>query len=265
MNKTVGFPLAGFTGVWILLLCAPLLFGGSPNTYQITPDQTTMLVGESRQFRMVDQDGRAQLKVTWTLSDADAFERIEGDEVQLVPKRTGEFRLTARTDFATAEATVKVVDRSTALEPGTKKWTSGAAKGCHTVKLIPAAAMPNGPFVYQQTVCEDGEYLAAYTYNGVQLWRRKISDHGVAVERGNDSYEDMGQHLEAHSTSICDSISVGNDQQKVRELLAEHNLSFHEQPNIDRVWLVEEAGTQCKVSFDQKLIVSKKQKVFVAE
>jgi hypothetical protein len=46
MNKTVGFPLAGFTGVWILLLCAPLLFGGSPNTYQITPDQTTMLVGE---------------------------------------------------------------------------------------------------------------------------------------------------------------------------------------------------------------------------
>jgi hypothetical protein len=49
MNNTVGFPLAGFTGLWVLLLCAPLLFGHSPNTYQITPDQTTMLVGVSPQ------------------------------------------------------------------------------------------------------------------------------------------------------------------------------------------------------------------------
>jgi hypothetical protein len=46
-----------------------------------------MLIGESRSFRMVDQNGQAQHKVTWTLSDAGAFASTEGDEVQLVPKR----------------------------------------------------------------------------------------------------------------------------------------------------------------------------------
>jgi hypothetical protein len=70
-----------------LLLCAVALFGHGPNSYQITPDKTTMLIGESRSFRMVDQNGQAQHKVTWTISDAGAFASTEGDEVQLVPKR----------------------------------------------------------------------------------------------------------------------------------------------------------------------------------
>lgn len=249
------------------LVWAGTSFGRVPNSYQITPDKATMLVGEVRRFRMVDQNGQAQLKVTWTISDASAFQSIEGDELQLYAKQAGEFRLTARTDFATAEGTIKVAEGSS-LAPGTIKWASGSKKGCTTTKIIPAVQVPNGPAMFQQTMCEDGEYIAAYTSDGVQLWRRKLSDHGAPIGpggSGGNSYESPGKPMEAHATSICDSVSAGAEQQKIRNLLVQHNLTFHEQPADAHVWLVEESGTQCKLTFDEKLVLVKKQKVFVVE
>jgi hypothetical protein len=247
------------------LLWAVALFGHGPNSYQITPDKTTMLIGESRSFRMVDQNGQAQHKVAWTLSDAGAFASTEGDEVQLVPKRAGDFRLTARTDFATAEASVKVVD-GPALPVGTVKWSSGSKKGCKTTKIIPAVPKPNGPDIFEQSICEDGEDAAAYTASGVQLWRHKISNNGAPADPGsNNNYEDVGRRLEAHATSVCDSVSVGTEQQKIRDLLVQHNLSFREEPSGGRAWLVEESNTQCRLWFDEKSVVVKKRKVFVVE
>jgi len=265
MRKTCGFPLRQILCSGVSLLWAVALFGHGPNSYQITPDKSTMLIGEWRSFRMVDQNGQAQHKVTWTLSDADAFESTEGDEVQLVPKRAGDFRLMARTDFATAEASVKVVDGA-ALPVGTVKWSSGGKKGCKTTKIIPAVPRPNGPDIFEQSICEDGEYAAAYTASGVQLWRRKISNNGAPGDPGgNNNYEDLGSRLEPHSTSVCDSVTVGSEQQKVRDLLAQHNLSFREEPGGGRVWLVEESNTQCRLWFDEKSVVVKKRKVFVVE
>jgi hypothetical protein len=119
-----------------------------------------MLIGESRSFRMADQNGRAQQKVSWTVSNVDAFQSLEGDELHLMAKQAGDFRITARTDFATADALVTVVE-GTSLPPGAVKWHSGAMEGCKTVKIIPARPTPNGPYVFQQSICPDGEFVAA--------------------------------------------------------------------------------------------------------
>ena len=248
----------------MLQLWAVALFGQASSTYLITPDKTTMLIGESRPFRMVDQNGHAQHKVAWTISDADAFQSIDGDELWLIPKRAGDFRLTARTDFATAEATVKVME-GPALPAGTVKWSSGKMKGCKTTKIIPAVPRPNGPDIFEQSSCEDGEYVAAYTANGIQLWRRKITDSGAPAGPGGNNYEVVGSRLEPHSPSVCDSVSVGTDQQNIRDLLTEHNLSFREEPTGGRAWLVEESNTQCRLWFDEKSVLVKKRKVFVAQ
>jgi len=266
MRRRIGISPARILCLNALLLWAGPLFGQMPNSYQITPDKTTMLVGETRRFRMVDQNGQAQHKVTWTISDASAFQSVEGDELQLYAKQSGEFRLSARTDFATAEGTVKVAEGS-ALPAGTVKWASGAKNGCKTTRIIPAVQVPNGPAMFQQSICEDGEYVAAYTADGVQLWRRKISNNGAPVEPGSggNSYESPGKPMEAHATSVCDSVAVGTEQEKIRDLLGQRNLTFHEQPGRGRVWLVEESGTQCKLTFDEKLVLVKKQKVFVVE
>jgi hypothetical protein len=262
MRRTIIDLFKAIPCLGVLLLAGGTAFGASPNTYQITPDKTTMAIGESRSFRMVDENGQAQHKVRWTLSDVDAFQETEGDELHLYSRRTGEFRLTARTDFATAEASVKVVEAKD-MTQGTMRWQSGKKEGCTTIKILPARPNGSGIYAYQQSQCEDGVYLAAYASDGVQLWRRKISDS--PSQTGSNDYEVEGQHLEARPTSICDTVQVGTEQEKIRAMLTEQHLSFREQPGAEHVWLVEQSSAQCRLQFDDKLMLVKKKKVFVVE
>jgi hypothetical protein len=262
MRKIIIGPLKVMLCLGVLLLTNGTAFGARPNTYQITPYKTTMVIGESRSFRMVDETGQAQHKVKWTLSDADAFLETEGDEFHLYARRTGEFRLTARTDFATAEASVRVVEAKD-MTQGTLRWQSGKKDGCTTIKILPARPNGNGVYAFQQTQCEDGVYIAAYTFDGVQLWRRKISDS--PSQTGSNDYESEGEHLEAHPASICDAVQVGSEQEKIRALLTEQHLSFSEQPGAEHVWLVEQSNAQCRLQFDDKLMLVKKKKVYVVE
>ena len=124
MRRVIIGPLGAILCVGVLLLASGTALGASPNTYQITPDQTTMAIGESRSFRMVDENGQAQHKVRWTLSDVDASQETEGDEFHLYASRVGEFRLMARTDFATAEDSIKVVEAKD-IKQGTIRWHAG--------------------------------------------------------------------------------------------------------------------------------------------
>jgi hypothetical protein len=249
-------------GLGVLLLVSGTTIGASPNTYQITPDKSTMVIGESRSFRMVDENGQAQHKVRWTLKNMDASQETDGDELHFDASHVGEYRLTARTDFATAEASVKVVEAKD-MTQGTTRWQSGKKEGCTTTKIIPARSNASGVYAYQQSQCEDGVYLAGYTADGVQLWRRKISDS--PSQTGSNDYEVEGEHLEARPASICDTVQVGTGQEKIRAMLTEQHLSFREQPGEEHVWLVEQSNAQCRLQFDDKLTLAKKKKVFVVE
>lgn len=262
MRTTLTHLLVAPLQAGVLLLAGGAAFGASPNTYQITPDQSTMTIGESRSFRMVDENGQAQHKVRWTISNVDAFQETEGDELHLYARIAGEFRLTARTDFAVAEASVKVVDAKD-MTQGTKRWESGKKEGCTTIKVLLARPNPNDVYAYQQTQCEDGVYLAGYTSDGVQLWRRKISDS--PSQTGSNDYEVEGEHLEAHPASVCDTVQIGAEQTKIREMLTEQHLSFREQPGAEHVWLVDQSNAQCRLQFDEKLVLAKKKKVIVVE
>ena len=262
MRRAILAPAKTILCLSALLLAGGTSFGASPKTYQITPDKTMMAIGESRSFRMVDENGQAQHKVRWTVSDVDAFEETEGDELHLYARRAGEFRLTARTDFAIAEASVKVVEAKD-MTQGTMRWQSGKKDGCTTTKILPARPNGIGVYAYQQSQCEDGIYVAAYTSDGVQLWRRKISDS--PSQTGSNDYEVEGQHLEAHPASICDELQVGTEQEKIRAMLTDQQLSFREQPGAEHVWLVEQSNAQCRLQFDDKLMLVKKKKVFVVQ
>jgi hypothetical protein len=265
MRRNLALSLRQATSLAALLLCALTLH--AQDTYQITPNQVTMRLGESRTFRMVNQSGQAQHKVTWTLSDAAAFDSTQGDELYIYPRRAGEYRLSAHTDFATAEASVRVVDGSSPPSDA-PRWVSGGREGGVTTKIMPAVPRSvNGPEMYQQTRCADGEYVAGYTADGVQLWRTKISNNGVVPSSdplGNDS-DVLPKQLDTSSKSICDLVSAGVEQQKIRDLLTERNLTFHEEGAGGHVWLVEESNAQCRLWFDDKQILSKKRKVFTTD
>jgi hypothetical protein len=262
MRRTIIDPFRAALGLGVLLLAGGKAFGASPNTYQITPDKSTMVIGESRSFRMVDENGQAQHKVRWTLRGPDASQETEGDELHFYASRAGEFQLGARTDFATAEASVKVVEAKD-MTQGTMRWQSGKKDGCTTTKILQARPNASGVYAYQQSQCEDGIYLAGYTADGVQLWRRKISDS--PSQTGSNNYEVEGEHLEARPASICDAVQVGTEQEKIRAMLMEQHLSFREQPGAEHVWLVEQSNAQCRLQFDDKFMLAKKKKVFVVE
>ncbi len=256
--------MLGNLRISVVLLSSISVSAPSVDSYLITPDKATLVIGESRPFRMVDQNGRAQHQVTWAISDSDAFQSSEGDELYLTATRAGEFRITARTDYATAEATVKVMD-GPLLPAGTVKWSSRKMDGCRTTKISPAVPRPNGPDIFEQSQCEDGVYVAAYTSDGVQLWRRKLSDSGKSAISGNAEFPVVGHPLNVHATSVCDSVYVGTDQQKIRDLLTQRKLSFRKGSSGDREWTVEESGTQCRLWFNDQSVLAKKRKTLLDE
>jgi hypothetical protein len=71
--------------------------------------------------------------------------------------------------------------------------------------------------------------------------------------------------LNLRSRSFCDAVAVGTDQQKIRDLLDQDKLSFREDALSVRAWIVDESNTQCKLWFDDKLILSRKRKMLVSE
>jgi hypothetical protein len=252
-----------------LALWAVALPGQSAHFLKITPEKANLLLGESRTFRLIDQNGQMQSNVTWTVSDPDAFQTREGNELSVTAKRAGDFSISAHTADGSADATIKVVEGN-ALPQGEAIWSGPSIEGCKTMKITPAVPSASGVDVYEQSLCEDGEYLSAYTSDGIEVWRQKIGQTGPPhpAQMRKDAIP-AGQpnpsRLNTRSASICDSVEVGSDQQKIRDLLSQRNRSFSEGAPGERVWTVDEPSTQCKIWFDEKLAVTKKRKTFVSE
>jgi hypothetical protein len=248
----------------VLLSLAARSQAQTPLFVRITPSSVTLLVGQSASFRVIDQAGHMVNHIAWHVSDPDAFWIRDGDEFTIVAKEAGDYRVDGRSADGSAEATVTVAhgDR---LPPGSALWRSGDVPGCQSVKITPALPNTAGIAYYQQTQCDDGGYIQAYRANGVQMWRTKISDTGVPPSAAGDIPANPAARLNVRSASVCDSISVGDAEAKVRDLLHQQNLAFSEGAASEPGWTIDESNTQCKVWFDEKSQVSKKRKVFVTE
>jgi hypothetical protein len=244
------------------LLWAVALPGQSSSFVAITPQSATLLTGESRSFRLVDQNGRSQRNVTWTISDPDALQANAGDELTITAKQTGDFRISAQSENGSAEATVKVMEGK--IPVGATIWSSGTAPGCKSIQLVQAMPSANGPDMYDTSHCEDGDYVTALTSDGMVLWRRRVGGSGAAPAPDSKNTIVPGR-MSLDSTSICDSILVGADQQKIRDLLHQRNLSFSEGPSGEREWIVDEPNRQCQLWFNDKSVLTKKRKIFVNE
>jgi Bacterial Ig-like domain (group 2) len=247
----------------LLFVWADALPGQSSSFVVITPQSATLLVGESRPFRLVDQNGQLQRNVTWTVSDPDALQVNGGDQLTIMAKQAGDFHVRAQSKSGSAEATVKVMEGK--MPVGTKIWSGGTVPGCKSVQLVQAMPSANGPDMYETSHCADGDYVTALTLDGMQLWRRRIGTPGATSATPDNKNIAEAARINLGSTSICDSVSVGTGQQKIRDLLHQRNISFSEGASDKRVWIVEESNKQCELWFDDKLVLTKKRKVFVTE
>ena len=264
MNQMAGSFLSWSVCLALWLFWAAALPAQKPYFVAISPQKVTLLIGDSTSFRLVDQNGHRQSHVAWHVSDPDAFQVYDGDEFTITAKEAGDYRVDARTADGSAEATVKVME-GYAMPVGTVKWSAGATPGCKSIKIIPAVPTANGPDIFEQSQCDDGQYIAAYIAGGVQMWRRKMTSTGAfpAAAYANDPVS--AARLNTRSASVCVSVVLGTDGQKIRDLLQERKLSFSEGAPGEREWIVEESTTQCKLWFDDKSVLTKKRKIFVTE
>ncbi len=169
------------TLMWLAALLLPnVVLARRSSFVLITPDKVNMLVGESRPFRLVDQNGQMQTNVSWIISDGGAFQVDEGDELFITARRVGDFRIVARSAGGSAEAAVKVV-AGTTLPTGTAKWSAGTIDGCKSTQVVPAVPSASGVDVFQYSECQDGSYVSAYTADGILLGRHNTS--GTATNR----------------------------------------------------------------------------------
>lgn len=285
MKRVLAAVLSRFVFAASLALVAPALCAQSFSV-MITPDQVTILVGEPRTFRLVDLSGIRQRGVSWTVSDPGSFRIEEGDELTITPLRAGDFRVTASTGYGLAEATVKVMEGN-ALPTGTARWTSSEPPGCKSVQIVPAVPDATGIDLYQSSVCPDGQYVSGFTADGFLLWRSRVGAAGAPAATlipgfpTSHSHPSPGAPASPNTTkggapafspspkprwtSVCDSVSIGTDQQKIRDLLRDRGLSFSEGSSGGRVWTVEESSAQCKLEFDDKLTLARKTKTFVVQ
>jgi hypothetical protein len=229
-----------------------------------------MVVGDSQPFRLVDQDGRTQHNVSWSVSDPDALQPFNGDEFMVIAKKPGDFYVRAHSTTGNSEATIKVV-KGNSIPYGAAKWTGPQPEGCKVQRITPAVPSASGVDVFATVECRDGQYLEAYRADGIQVWRKKLSGNSGpspgpgAVPTGPAIQNPTAPNrLNATTTSICDVISLGTPQENIRELLDRHGLSFQNAPQ-DRAWSVEESGTRCKLWFDDSSVLTKKRKVIVSE
>jgi hypothetical protein len=247
----------------VLFVWAAALPGQNSSFVVITPKSVTLLVGDSRPFRLVDQNGQLQRNVTWTVSDPDALQANGGDQLTIIAKQVGDFRLSAQSKNGSAEATVKVMEGK--MPVGTAIWSAGTVPGCKSVQLVQAMPSANGPDMYETSHCADGDYVTALTSDGMQLWRRRIGAAGATSAIADSKTTAEASRINLAWISICDAVLVGTDQQKIRDLLQQRSLSFSEGSSGERVWIIEEANKRCELWFDDKSVLTKKRKIFVSE
>lgn len=253
----------------VLLLLAGAACGQGARSVGITPEKATLLVGESRTFRLVDQNGRTQRDASWAVSDSDAIESQSGPELTVTAKRAGDFTISAQSANGSAEASVKVLE-GTSLPMGTAKWTGVSFEGCKSVHVVPAVPSASGVDIYDQSICPDGEYISAYTSDGTLVWRHKVG--GDAAVPPTESTRNQPpvippktSRLDLHSVSICDSASLGATQEEIGRLVRQRNPNLGRNDEEQKVWVVDEPNVQCKLWFNEKSILSKKQKILVNE
>jgi hypothetical protein len=251
----------------LLLACEVMVCNiaalGQTGGAAITPEKVSMLVGEMHEFKAVNGVGRSLTRISWKLSNSGVAELTDGDRATVTATHPGKVTLSANAAEGSAEAQIEVLEGTT-RPPGSIKWGGAEFPGCRSAKAIPAVPSPSGVDVFEQSQCSDGEYISAYTSDGILVWRRQISSNGQqATASVPEIHNQSTEGLDAHVVSICDSVSVGLSKNAVGALLNSRKLEHSSEPGDS--WLVEENGANCKLWFGTDDRVSRRRKTLTSD
>ena len=255
----------------LLALSAMVCGQGAPQ-FAVSPSIATLLVGDTQRFRIVDAAGHMQRNVSWSISEMGGLDTQTGDELVVTARHAGVFKITGTVNGLTADGIVRVLEGKS-LPPGTAKWSDAEPPGCKLVKTVPATPADAPVDMLALSTCPDGQYVTAYSKDGIQLARRKAgapsssapAPGATAAAASPANSASASTHLDLNSSSVCDVLTVGTEQEKARELLKSNNRPFSSEGTNGQVWVVDEAGSECRLWFDEKSVLTKKRKTLTAE
>jgi hypothetical protein len=146
----------------------------TPASLKVTPSAATLLVGQTRQFRVVDERGRPNQLATWSISDTSLATISVGAEPELTAAAAGTVTLTATVLGVSAQAVVTIVEGN-AVAPGTVLWSAPAPAGFTATGIVHAVPSLSGPAVYSIQESDGGGVrtsVEAYSVDGMLLWQR---------------------------------------------------------------------------------------------
>lgn len=241
---------------FVSLWSASALIAQSSYGVIVSPSSATLMVGESRLFRLVDNSGHVIKNVDWSPVDTGIVEVSDDDEGRVTALRTGNVTLRARGGNGTAYARIEVIDG--ARPPGTIEWNSRDVAGCRVLRVDRVRVVGNGPGVMTRSQCSDGMYLNAYSAQGVYMWRFKLGTGSDATASSADTQASMN----TRASSICDSISDGMNEQAVAQLMVSRHL--RPMPKEQTMWVIEEDNAKCTLWFSASK-VERKRKTLTSE
>jgi Concanavalin A-like lectin/glucanases superfamily/Regulator of chromosome condensation (RCC1) repeat/Chitobiase/beta-hexosaminidase C-terminal domain/Putative Ig domain/Glucodextranase, domain B/Putative binding domain, N-terminal/Viral BACON domain len=142
-----------------------------PTSLRVSPQQVTMLVGNTRAFAVVDDRGRIPSGVMWSVDNATVATVTEGPPMALTAVSVGEVILTAAWHGLTATTHVTVRALSVGTSEVITLWSAPSVLG-PVKRIVRGASRADGPgLVYTWESTGDAtDVIRAFQQDGREAW-----------------------------------------------------------------------------------------------
>jgi hypothetical protein len=166
VSVTVGGQTASFPGPVIGAL-------PTPTSLQITPAGVSMLIGATKQFIVLDNQGLLRYDATWTVDNASLGTITSGSSPTLTALAAGTITLTATVQSVSAQMPVTISSLGS-LVNGTILWSAPSLAGVASQQMMQAVPTMFGPDVYSIQSNATQTLVQAFTAEGQEMWQTML-------------------------------------------------------------------------------------------
>ncbi len=146
----------------------------APASMQVTPTGVNMVVGDTQQFTVVDDQGRPRSDASWSVDDTSIATIDSASSPTLTAISTGTVTLTATIGSVTANTIVHVLS-GTSLSDGTIRWSGPSPSGFVPQQILQAEPAVDAPAIYSISSGSSSSIISALTADGRQIWQSSFT------------------------------------------------------------------------------------------
>jgi IPT/TIG domain/Bacterial Ig-like domain (group 2)/Galactose oxidase, central domain/Kelch motif len=192
----------------------PWIFGPTvevlptPNSLQITPAGVNMVIGDTKQFIVRDDQGRLRYDATWTVDNTSLATITADSSPMLTALAAGTVTLTATAQGVSAQMPVNI-SALTALPYGTILWSAPPTPGYTPTQVVQTTPTPFGPGSYSIQASGSQTLIQAYTADGQAMWQNTLRPLvGNAVPDGSGGLLTTQKCDNSNPMTLVDSDAV---------------------------------------------------------